>query len=134
MNRELIQQVWERAGHRCEYYRIPAQYYPAPFQIDHIIARQHAGMTELANLALACLHCNVRKGPNIAGMDSESREPVRLYHPRKDTWSDHFVWSGAELAGRTAIGRVTIQVLGINEPDFLDVRSELMSEGILETQ
>ena len=112
---------------------MPARYYLAPVQIDHIIARQHAGKTELTNLALSCLHCNARKGPNIAGTDPESVDPLRLYHPRKDSWSDHFVWSGAELIGRTAIGRVTIQVLGINEQDFLDARGELMHEGVFRT-
>jgi hypothetical protein len=34
---------------------MPQAHYPAPFQIDHIIARQHAGPTVLANLANSCL-------------------------------------------------------------------------------
>ena len=80
------------------------------------------------NLALACLHCNRHKGPNIAGRDVATGGLVRLFHPRQDRWSDHFAWSGAELVGRTPIGRITIHVLAINDPDFLAVRQVLIEE------
>jgi 5-methylcytosine-specific restriction endonuclease McrA len=43
-------------------------------QIDHIIARQHGSRTELDNLALACVHCNRFKGPNVAGLDPDTNE------------------------------------------------------------
>lgn len=97
--------------------------------MDHIVARQHGGETVGDNLALACLHCNRHKGPNIAGRDSASGEVVRLFNPRLDHWVDHFEWKGSELAGRTMIGRVTVEVLAINEPDFLVVRATLVGEG-----
>ena len=87
MNPGLVQEVWKRAGYRCEYCRIPFPHYRLPFQIDHIIARQHHGPTELSNLALACFHCNRHKGPNIAGRDPATGEIVRLFHPRTDDWS-----------------------------------------------
>jgi hypothetical protein len=35
---------------------------------------------------------------------------------------------GRALAARTVIGRVTIQVLAINDPDFLAVREALIAE------
>jgi len=69
MTETLAREVWRRAGNACEYCRMPQAFYPAPFQIDHIIARQHGGVTGIGNLALACLHCNAHKGPNIAGLD-----------------------------------------------------------------
>jgi hypothetical protein len=90
---------------------------------------QHGGETVEDNLALACLHCNRRKGPNIAGLDSATGEVVRLFNPRRDQWVDHFEWNGSELVGRTMIGKVTVEVLAINEPDFLVVRATLVSEG-----
>jgi hypothetical protein len=102
---------------------VPSAFHAAPFQIDHIIARQHGGKTELENLALACIHCNRFKGPNVAGLDPESREIVRLFHPRRDSWADHFVWDGPELKARTQMGRVTIAVLVINDPEIVAVRS-----------
>ena len=38
--------------YRCEYCRLPERWLSTPFQIDHIIARQHGGETNLDNLAL----------------------------------------------------------------------------------
>jgi hypothetical protein len=69
---------------------MPQSAYDLPFQIDHIIARQHGGQTRSNNLALACTRCNLNKGPNIAGIDAKSGALVPLYHPRLDRWSEHF--------------------------------------------
>ena len=51
---------------------------------------------------------------------------TRLFNPRIDQWDEHFEWSGAELLGKTAIGRVTVEVLNINHPAHLVIRLELM--------
>ena len=101
MNQRLIRVVWERANRRCEYCHMPVSGYLGSFHVDHIVARQHGGESSLDNLALACLHCNRRKGPNIAGMSQETGDIVRLFHPRRDRWRDHFEWNGAELIGKT---------------------------------
>lgn len=130
MNPELVRQVRRRAQGRCEYCRLPASAYPLPFHVDHIVAQQHGGSDSLDNLALACLHCNRHKGPNIAGRDPVGGEIVRLFDPRRDPWTEHFAWSGAELTARTGIGRVTIQVLAINDPDFRAVREALLAERV----
>jgi hypothetical protein len=79
VNRELVLAVRDRAQERCEYCRIPQFALPLPFQIDHIVAEQHGGITALDNLALACPHCNRYKGPNIAGLDPASGKLVRLF-------------------------------------------------------
>jgi hypothetical protein len=42
---------------------MPALRYAGSFHVDHIVARQHGGETARENLALSCLHCNYRKGP-----------------------------------------------------------------------
>jgi hypothetical protein len=128
LNQDQVRQVWRRAKDRCEYCHLPAAGYPLPFHVDHIIARQHGGPTVLENLALACLHCNRHKGPNIAGRDPATGELVRLFHSRQDQWIDHFEWVGAELTARTGIGQITIYVLAINDPDFLAVRAALIEE------
>ena len=105
-------------------------FYPTvPFPIDHIIARQHGGQSALANLALACLHCNSHKGPNIAGIDPKTRKLTRLYHPRKHKWDRHFRWIGPLLVGRTSVGRATIVALAMNDPDLVAVRMALIEEG-----
>jgi hypothetical protein len=116
----LVQEVWNRAGQKCEYRRIPFPYYRLPFQSDHIVARQHHGATDLNNLALACFHCNRHKGPNIAGRDPLTGEIVRLFHLRIETAAQNAL---------TAIGRATVEVLAINAPDFRQVRERLIAEG-----
>jgi hypothetical protein len=121
--------VRSRAGERCEYCRVSAAAYAVPFQIDHVIALQHGGRSELENLALACFHCNLHKGPNIGSLDPESATLVALFHPRKDRWAHHFEWNGAVIVGRSAIGRATVRVLAMNAPDAVAVREALIAEG-----
>jgi hypothetical protein len=86
----------------------------------------------LENLALACIHCNRFKGPNLAGIDPNRGEIVRLFNPRRDIWSEHFEWSGPELKALTSIGRVTIEVLSINDSEMRNFRAALMEEGLFE--
>jgi hypothetical protein len=126
----MQQQVRERVGGLCEYCHLPDTYTTLPFQIDHIIAGKHGGSTVLENLAYCCLHCNAFKGPNIAGVTQDTQEVVRLFHPRKDIWEEHFAWDGARLLGRTLIGRITITVLAINVSYRLEVRQALITEGV----
>ena len=133
MTRTLAREVHERAKGRCEYCRLPSDVYPLPFHFDHIVARQHGGRTVSENLALACLHCNLHKGPNIAGADPTTGEIARLSHPRIDEWRDRFEWAGAALRGITVTGRVTIHVLAVNDPDFLAMRRALIDEQTFST-
>lgn len=97
--------------------------------LDHIVARQHHGPTVLENLALCCDRCNEFKGPNLSGIDPDSGQLTRLYHPRGDRWSDHFRWDGARLVGITDVGRTTIDVLAINHPFRVAARRMLLTEG-----
>ena len=120
----------KQAQDRCEYCHGPISLAELSFQVDHIIARKHGGTSEQDNLALSCFYCNSYKGPNIAGIDPQSSEIVRLFHPRKDEWTEHFQWADATLFGLTPVGRATIQVLGINDPNAIAVRESLMSEGV----
>ncbi|MBI1901798.1 MAG: HNH endonuclease [Planctomycetia bacterium] len=69
MKKSLEQRVRRRAKDACEYCRMPQVFYRSPIQVDHIIARKHGGPTVAANLAVACLHCNLHKGPNLSGID-----------------------------------------------------------------
>jgi hypothetical protein len=130
MRESLERRVWERAESCCEYCRIPQAFDPAPFQVDHIIARKHGGETEEGNLALACLHCNAFKGPNIAGRNPQDGAIVRLFHRRSDRWAEHFEWNRAILVAKTATGRVTINVLAINRDYRIALRESLLQEGV----
>jgi hypothetical protein len=109
---------------------MPQEYDELPFEIDHILARKHGGLTAAQNLALACFPCNNHKGPNIAGRDPRTGRIVRLFHPRRHQWPQHFQWDGPFLIGLTSIGRATISVLEINLPHRVALRQALIEENL----
>jgi hypothetical protein len=130
MDKALEREVRSRAGGLCQYCHAQQAYYPERFQIDHIVAIQHGGETASDNLALCCLECNRRKGPNIAAIDPESGRVVPLFHPLNDLWNRHFAWAGARAIGLTAKGRATIRLLEMNRAPRVMVRGALISEGV----
>jgi hypothetical protein len=116
--------VRERAGDACEYCHLHQDNSPlAVLHIEHIIPKIHGGTDDLENLALACIDCNLHKGPNLTGIDPETGVVTELFHPRHHNWGDHFVWTGLYLASNTPIGRTTIRVLNMNSEDQLALRS-----------
>lgn len=129
MDAALRKLVWDRAAGICEYCHMPADYDPLPFCMDHVIAQQHHGPTEEANLALSCYNCNSYKGPNIAGIDPDAGALTRLFHPRSDAWSEHFEWSGSLLLGSSPVARATIDVLNINDLARVEHRRLLIEAG-----
>jgi hypothetical protein len=130
MDAALKRAVKNRAGQRCEYCGMPSSVSLTPFQIDHIIAKKHGGPTAVENLAFCCFHCNIYKGPNVAGIDSQTGAMVSLFNPRRDRWRDHFeLRPDGHILGRTEVGRVTVVVLNMNDPDPVVLRACLVSEG-----
>ena len=124
MNLATRAAVGERAGARCEYCKLRQDDSPlAVLHIEHIVPRFHGGTDEFGNLALACIDCNLRKGPNLTGIDPDTNQVTELFHPRHHRWEDHFVWRGVYIIGKTAIGRTTIRVLHMNSDDQLALRS-----------
>jgi hypothetical protein len=129
MQRQLVELVRRRAAFRCEDCHFPARFSALNFQMDHVIAEKHGGPTEDENLALSCIYCNSYKGVNLSGVDPVTGEIVRLFHPRRDDWGEHFAWQAAVLVGRTPIGRATIAVLRINDPVAVALRKLFMRVG-----
>jgi hypothetical protein len=128
MDTRIAEEVRRRAQYGCEYCQVTQSAYLNPFQIDHIIARKHGGGSEINNLALSCFHCNLHKGPNVAGVDPDTRAISRLFHPRTDRWDDHFIMTGSGvIAATTAVGRATLAVLNMNDPDAVAVRAMLIA-------
>jgi len=116
--------VRERAGNRCEYCQLHQDDSPlAVLHVEHIIPKKHGGSDDPDNLALACIDCNLHKGPNLTGIDPETNEVTELFHPRHHRWGDHFAWDGICISGQTAIGRTTVRVLDMNADDQLALRS-----------
>jgi hypothetical protein len=126
VTRELVR---TRAGNRCEYCLLHQRHSKLTHHIEHIIAEQHLGTDAPENLCLACNRCNLRKGPNLSGIDPVKNEVVPLFHPRRDNWADHFERDGARIVGRTPIGRATVHVLAMNDPRRLELRAELLAQG-----
>lgn len=82
-----------------------------------------------ANLALACLRCNVAKGTDVGAFAGHPRNFVRLYHPREDTWADHFQLAGARITPLSEIGSATARLLDMNAGDRLLLRRTLIKAG-----
>jgi len=122
--------VRRRAYFRCEYCLLPQALVSTPFQFDHIIAQFHDGQTIADNLAYACFHCNNFKGPNVAGIDPATGEIIRLFHPRRDAFAEHFKWEAEQIVGLTPVGRATIRTLRLNQPLRLVIRRSLLLEGV----
>ena len=124
MNESTKVVVRDRAGNRCEYCHLHQADSPlAALHIEHIVPKKHGGPDATDNLALACIHCNLHKGPNLTGIDPRTDEITQLFHPRLQRWKDHFEWAGIYLIGRTAIGRTTVRVLNMNSDDRLALRA-----------
>ena len=116
--------VRERGNNRCEYCGLRQDQSPlAILHIEHILPKKHGGSDDEANLALACIDCNLSKSSNIAGRDPETLELTELFNPRMQCWNEHFERRGIFIVGRTAIGRTTIEVLNINSDESLELRS-----------
>lgn len=119
-----------RARGACEYCLMPG---PGSFQVDHIIPvsrwdayvtnRLHPverlpgrrGPDHLDNLAWSCVYCNSAKREQVA--HRAGRRAYRLFDPRRDAWTDHFVLAHAYLfiVGPVGIGRATQAALRFND-------------------
>lgn len=129
MEKETVILVRERASGCCEYCQMPQTSDDLPFQIEHIVAKQHGGTDDPENLALACVPCNLYKGPNLSGIDPMTEKVARLFDPRRQRWQRHFRWHGAILEGKTLSGRATVRVLQINLPLRVSLRQSLIDIG-----
>ncbi|MCX6956522.1 MAG: HNH endonuclease signature motif containing protein [Verrucomicrobia bacterium] len=125
MDATLRETVRLRAGHRCEYCRLPQEVSDLRFHIEHITPRQHGGGDDTENLALACPACNLCKGPNLTGIEPTTGVIVRLFHPRRDQWSEHFAWEGVLIVGKSDVGRTTVNLLDMNDTDRTSIRDGL---------
>jgi hypothetical protein len=134
MDPELREVVARRAGYRCEYCHIPQSLVPFhTFHVEHVIAKQHGGGDEPANLCLACDRCNAYKGTNLSSVDPETGQIVDLFHPRRDAWHDHFMLRGAEIVALTSTGRAAVRLLQMNDDRRVALRAELITYGELPT-
>jgi hypothetical protein len=120
-----------RARDACEYCLLPTS---GQFQIDHIIppalwhdylagrlrpiqtASERTGPDHVGNFAWCCPFCNTAKGQQVT--HRVGRRTARLFYPRRDRWSEHFVFVHNYLfiVGLPGIGQATEQALRLNDP------------------
>jgi len=114
----------------CEYCRMEEGWEPYfRYHVEHIIARKHGGGDGVDNLALACHHCNLIKGPNLTSIDPDTGRVTDLFHPRRQIWGDHFRQSGYQIEGISSIGRTTVFLLRMNAEHRVNLRSANRSDG-----
>jgi hypothetical protein len=123
--------VRERAQNRCGYCQSPQQYVLGLLELDHIIPIAKGGADAEDNLWLACRLCNGFKGTQTHARDPGTSRRVRLFNPRRQRWSRHFLWSddGTRIIGRTACGRATVVALQLNHVIAVMVRREWVAAG-----
>ena len=127
----LRRQVRNRANGRCEYCLIHEEDCFLPHEPDHIIAVKHGGETREENLAWTCFVCNRAKGSDIASIDGDSGDIVRLFSPRRDGWNENSeVAPDGQIRALTSIARATINLLRINRAEQVELRFTLLKTGL----
>lgn len=71
------------------------------------------------------MHCNRFKGP-YAGINSGTVEVVRLFHPRRDIWTN--IFEQGELPPLTA-SACDRPMFFMNDPEVVNLRRALVEEG-----
>jgi len=96
------------------------------------VPRSKGGKTRLANLALACPACNGHKYNKVEGTDALNCQRVHLFNPRKQRWSEHFVWSHdfTLIIGLTPTGRASVETLQMNQQKMVTLRRLLVLAGL----
>jgi len=94
----------------------------ATFHIEHIVPRSAGGNDSDTNLCLACPSCNLHKSSRTVAIEPETNSAVPLFHPRNDSWTDHFEGQSVSVRGLTITGRATVSTLDLNAPRRLRIR------------
>ncbi len=126
----LRQLIFDRSEGRCEYCLLAQMVVAHKHEPDHIIPKQHEGQTTADNLALACARCNRYKGYNVGSFDPASGQLVPFFHPRRQTWAEHFYLDGAIIQPLTPEGRVTAKMLHFNDAERIEERLRLIEVGL----
>ena len=95
--------------------------------MEHIIPLARGDTHDLENLAWSCQGCNSRKYVPIEALDPVTGQTVRLYHPRRDHWLEHFAWNEDDtlIIGLSPTGRTTEEKLQLNRLGVVNLRRVL---------
>jgi hypothetical protein len=129
---EVVRRVWASAGNRCGYCLAPQHLVLVPLEIEHLLPLAGGGTNDESNLWLACPICNGHKSSKTTGTDPVTKLAHPLFHPRIQSWHEHFAWSedGLRIVGLTPTGRATVVALHLDsDPIALEVRSYWVAAG-----
>jgi HNH endonuclease len=128
---ELLIRLKRQAGHRCGYCRTSTLIIGQPLTVEHIIPLARGGASSEDNLWLSCRRCNELKGTQVQARDPDTDEQVLLFHPRQQSWGEHFAWSsdGTRVIGLTPCGRATVLALKLNNDEIVSARQLWVSVG-----
>lgn len=125
----LRQQIFARAGHRCEYCLTSRRVIGMPLVVDHIVPRSLGGSDALDNLCAACYRCNEYRGAKTHDIDPLTGELAILFNPRTQAWREHLAWAngGTHIVGLSATGRATVRALRLNNKYVVEARALWMA-------
>ncbi len=130
VSNENRQTVIDRSGGRCEYCRMHYSLQGATFHVEHTIPRSAGGSDDDWNLAWACPSCNLHKSDRTTVSESGGSRKVAIFNPRVHAWLDHFAWDEYLVVGTTAIGKMTIVALHINDERRQRIRQAEQTFGL----
>lgn len=125
--------VSARARHICEYCHAPEAIFNLPFEVEHITPQASGGESGDDNLALSCRLCNLYKSDAVTAFDEQSQSNVRLFHPRRDKWREHFAVNegSGRFQGMTDVGRATLLRQRINSEAQVAARTRWLKLGFV---
>jgi hypothetical protein len=104
----------------------------AAFHINHVIPRSKGGSTNSGNLVLQCTNCSLHKAAKLVVIDQLTGAGVGLFHPLLMKWEEHFQMTrDGHYRGISAIGRATVDALGMNRSRPLVARSIQIQLGLM---
>ena len=114
--KDLDAKIRKQARNRCGYCLVPQKLLSYKLEIEHIFPKGEGGSDDEDNLWLACRQCNLSKAAKTHGFDLITSRRVKLFNPREQIWSEHFVWSDDKtlIIGKTPFGRATVSALLLN--------------------
>jgi hypothetical protein len=120
----LQRQIRAHFYNRCAYCQSSESLMAVTYEFEHVVPLSAGGTTQFCNLCLACPPCNRRKASRQDGIDVETGERVKLFHPQTDLWIEHFRWTetATEIVPRTPTGRITIDFLQMNRHQIIVAR------------
>jgi len=131
VSKALKSLIEKRANRCCEYCRNQRAFASHSFHFEHIIPKSNGGKTVAENMAYACGGCNNHKYTKTLAIDSFSKKMVPLFNPRKQNWSEHFIWNEDHslIIGTTPTGRATLDTLKLNREGLPNLRKVLKAAG-----